>query len=112
MSYIRPFGDGPITDPRQVDETISTVPPTRVGCAQLPADSPWRMPGEVCAGAPVASSSAPNGGDNWLKDFLTGLVSGPAGPAPTPVRTDDSPPWLLLALGGAAAYYLLKKRRA
>lgn len=115
MSYVRPLGqDGPITDPSQVDDTIvGEVGPTRVSCDALPADSPWRRPGQVCA---------PPGKSLWdvVKDWLA-----PNGaPAPTPAPTPDdaqtqtsqtaqsmgvSP---LVILGGAAAlYYLVRSRK-
>jgi len=109
MSYIRPMGDGPITDPRQVDDELPEliVPPTRVPCEQLPADSPWRRPGQVCAGAPVSGGIA---------DMITGLLQGvAAGPVNTTSTAETGTTYdinlLWLAAAGGVAYYLMRKKR-
>jgi hypothetical protein len=106
MSYIRPLGDGPITDPSQVDDPIPVVPPTRVDCAALPPDSPWRQPGQVCAPTIV--------------DAIKGLIEGVTGPGTTSSSNGStatsapatgvegiSPLWY--AAAGAAAYYLYRQ---
>ena len=111
MSYHRRngMGDGPITDPSQVDDTIygGEVPPTRVSCDALPADSPWRKPGQACA-----TPSSP-------LDYITGIVDGifnrtplpPTSATPgTPAAAATSPSLLLLAAAGGIAYYLLRKK--
>ena len=110
MSYFRGLGD-PITSPSQVDDepVVGMVTPKRVSCDELPPDSPWRQPGQVCA---------PTTG---LLDFLTGLVdkvraaapTSDATPTPAPAPQDDNTgaPWLLLAAAGAAVYYFHKKRK-
>jgi len=114
MSYFRrPLSDvdGPITSPTQVDDSlvVSTIEPTRVPCDKLPADSPWRRPGQVCA---------PAGGN--IIEFLRGMydkvasaaAAVPDAPAPATAPTTSSPPLLLLvALGGAGYYLLTRKRR-
>jgi len=113
MSYFRSMGD-PITDPSQVDDEIiaGTVAPTRVDCAALPADSPWKRPGQVCAPTPSF----------W--DFLdkilpssSGSSAAPSEPAGTLVTASPSPagdsllPLALLAVGGVGAYYLLRRKK-
>lgn len=120
MSYqrvrrVRAMGDGPITDPSQVDDTViaGEVNPTRVDCSALPDDSPWKRPGQVCA---------PTMWDRLLSFLANAVTPGPStapsSPAPTP--TPDAPPAPdtassaspFLMLGGlAAAYYLLRKKK-
>lgn len=105
MSYFRPMGD-PITDPRQVDDTITvaTIPPNRVDCAALPADSPWREPGQVCAPPP----SIP------FFDTLKNLVTagfGPSTPTSAPTATEDGSRLWLFAAAGGLAYYLYRSRK-
>jgi LPXTG-motif cell wall-anchored protein len=126
MSYIRPMGDavtsttevdGPITSPSQVPWTPSTddvyagtIGANRVDCTQLPADSPWRKPGQACA---------PTGGildtiGNLLtsaRDAISGAAGAAVTAAPTP-PSDAGTPWLLIAgASGIAAYLLLKKKK-
>lgn len=115
MSYFRPMGD-PITSPSQVDDgiVVAPVPPTIVGCADLPADSPWRRPGEVCA--PPSSG----GIMDYLRDVIRSATS-PTTTTPTPtdapgppdriLETANIPGLLLLAALGGGAYYLLKKKK-
>lgn len=111
MSYFRPgMGDGPVTDPCQIDPSacpVATVPPTRVDCSQLPADSPFRQPGQPCA-------PENTGG---ITDWLLGLVkpafaSGGATSQPAAQGTSDGS---VLFWGGAAAvaayYYFTRKKR-
>lgn len=114
MSYFRPMGDGPITSPSQLDPApsssdggwnpgggavdIGTVTPQRVSCDELPADSPFRRPGSVCAPPPDDTS----GGS--IAQAFRDLIS--------PAAAADGPPWgLILIGGGLAAYYLLKSKR-
>ncbi len=117
MSYVRPMGDGPITDPSQVDDTIviGETTPKRVTCDELPADSPWRKPGQVCA-------PQTGGGlfDDLLKQLFPSSGGGAAG-AGTGAQTDmttapgsgggSGKTLLLLGAAGLAAYYLFGKRR-
>lgn len=110
MSYFRRAramgDDAPITHPWQVDESIiPTVPPTRVDCAQLPADSPWRNPGQVCA--PTMTESA--------IDMVKAAASYPVlSVTTTDANTGETSglriTGLMLAVG-AAGYYLLRKKR-
>lgn len=104
MSYIRPMGDGPITHPSEVEDP-PIVPPTRVSCDELPADSPWKRPGQVCA--------PPPDGQPWfdaIKDlFFPDSNQTPTVPSETP-QSSGSTPWLLLVAGGGLAYYLLRKK--
>jgi hypothetical protein len=104
MSYLlRPMGDGPITSPSQVDDSVlvpEEVGPSRVTCSELPADSPWRKPGQVCAV------------DFNLLDMVQGLLSklGTAlSPAPASAPAASAVPIALLVGGGVAAYLLFKK---
>jgi len=109
MSYIRPMGDGPITDPSQVDGSIivGEVPPTRVDCSQLPADSPFRAAGQPCAGAPAPASSG-----NFLWDIIAPFVADGGNPAPVVQAAGlDSSTLLLLAGAGVAAYYMFGKKK-
>jgi hypothetical protein len=106
MSYLRPMGDGPITSPSQVDDSIlipeAEVGPSRVTCSELPADSPWRKPGQVCAV------------DFNLADMFSGLLnklgaafsSSPAAPSSPP----SAVPAVALLVGGVAAAYMLLKK--
>ncbi len=125
MTYFRRgMGDGPITDPCQVDPSlcgpgtiVGTSPPTRVDCSQIPADSPFRQPGQPCAPAPAAVGPAGSNGSG-VTGWLLGLINpsfstSPAGASSSSAQGmgDDTK---LLLLGGAAAlayYYFRKKRR-
>lgn len=120
MSYLRPMGDGPVTSPSQVDSgpitspsqvatedeiLIGDVNAKRVPCSELPADSPWRQPGRVCAA------------DFNIVDMFTGLINklGAAfatTPSPTAAPGASAIPVAVL-LGGAAtaAYFLLRKKK-
>lgn len=109
MSYLRPMGD-PITDPSQVEDTIvGEVPPTRVQCATLPADSPWRRPGQVCEPSILDQIF------DWLR--TAGTAAPPTGTptdASTPPSSSDTSsltPILLLGGAAAAAYYLTRKKK-
>lgn len=114
MSYHRRTlgdDDGPIThpdDPRIVGE----VTPTRVACEDLPADSPWRQPGQVCAPSLAKTISD---GLAKLGYFISGAPSDTPGTSPTSKvtttpDTGTSPLlWLALAAGG---YYLLRKKKS
>jgi hypothetical protein len=101
--------EGPITRPSEVDDSIivGEVTPTRVECSALPADSPWKRPGQVCAPSPVAEFFSD------LYDKLRSLA--PSGgaveptPAPTPGATSPRSLLALAAIGGLG-YYLLKRR--
>ncbi len=117
MSYHRRngLGDGAITDPSQVDSTlIGTVAPTRVDCAALPADSPWKQPGQVCA-----PSSTVLDFFNGVIDRITGNTPVAPTAAVTPATPDTAttgpssnlPSLLLLAAVGGVGYYLLRKKR-
>lgn len=125
MSYIRPMGDavtstteveGPVTSPSQVpwtpgaDEVYAgTVGAKRVPCDQLPEDSPWRQPGQVCAPTTGIFDTIGN-----LIASARDAISGAAGAAvtTTPPPADAGTPWLLIAgASGVAAYLLFKKRK-
>jgi hypothetical protein len=105
MSYLRPMGDGPITSPSQVDDRIvmpDDVGPSRVTCSELPADSPWRKPGQVCAA------------DFNIVDMFTGLLSklGTAfSSSPSAAAAPSSAAPVALLVGGiaVASYLMLKK---
>lgn len=116
MSYLRrPMGDavtstteidGPITSPSQWNPSdtgviAGEVPANRVPCDQLPADSPWRRPGQVCA---------PTGG---ILDSITNLLTGAASGGATAASNGDAGmPWLLIAgAAGVAGYLILKKKK-
>lgn len=111
MSYIRPMGD-PITDPSQVDDTIvvGETTPRRVTCDELPADSPWRQPGQVCA---------PQTGGGLFDQWITPIFGGGGGTAagggaagePGAGGGSSSKTLLLLGAAGVAAYYLFGKKR-
>ena len=113
MTYFRAMGD-PITSPSQVDDGIfaGEVPPTRVECNILPANSPWRQPGQICA-------DAPGGGIlSYLWETLKTSVAEHAPPVMSPPiyappPSDDHTGLLLLGAAGLGAAYLLfrKKRR-
>ena len=110
MSYFRPMGDGPVTSPSEVDDTIivGETSPKRVSCEDLPPDSPWRKPGQVCA-------------PNVVTDFFRGLyntltaptfsVENTAPTTTTPTTASSSPSLLVLAAAGGLAYYLYKRKR-
>lgn len=116
MSYFRrAMGDGPITDPSQLDDgtIVGTTGPTRVDCSQLSLDSPFRAPGQPCAPTDSGSSSQTNGGETPL-DWLLGLIKSDvaaATPSATAPAMSDGSKWLL---GGAAAlglYYYFRRKR-
>lgn len=109
MSYFRrpPMaGDGPITSPSQVDDTIDagTVGPTRVECSALPADSPWRRPGQVCAAA--ADTPSP-------LDFISSEIDKAIDQARAAAGAGGGgvPTWIMLAAAGGAAYLLMRKKK-
>lgn len=111
MSYFRRgMGDGPITDPCQIDPStcvVATVPPTRTECAALPADSPFRQPGQVCAPRDDAGN-----GNGSVMDWVMGLIKPAFAPqsAPTPADEGMSPAtFLLLAAGAFATYRYFRK---
>jgi hypothetical protein len=99
------LGDGPVTSPSQVDDTlIPTVPPTRVDCSALPADSPWRHPGQVCAPTSAA----------WLESLVTDLFApstGPTAPDATASVMGSGRSLLLWVAAGGLGYYLLTRRK-
>lgn len=111
MTYFRAMGD-PITSPSQVDDTVAAeVPPTRVECRDLPANSPWRQPGQVCA-------DAPGGGVlDYLQTVFANIFKPPTSPpyspvpAPGPAPDDNTVPLLVLGAAGLGAYFLLRKKR-
>lgn len=110
MSYFRRSlgdGDGPITSPSQVDDSIivGEVTPNRVPCSALPADSPWRRPGQVCA--PTIFESL----REWFGLDPESPTSGTTSPAPTQAASSDGPSLALLAGVGALAWYLMRKKR-
>lgn len=126
MSYFRPMGDdGPITSPSQVDGVrsppiwnpggesvvVAEVPAKRVECSALPADSPWRRPGQVCADTSDGLFDMIGGALKKIGDAVVSGVS--ALPAPTTgAAAPTDPPWaLIVAGGGLAAYLLLRKKR-
>lgn len=117
MSYLvrRGMGDGPITDPSQLDgQTIATVTPTQVTCDQLPADALARQPGQVCAPAPATAPTAPASGSGvmgWLVDLINQNVA--AAPT-TPAASDGMSDTTKLLLGAAAVagiYYYSKRKK-
>ena len=114
--------DGPITSPSQVDDSMfrdsaimGTIGPTRVPCASLPADSPWKRPGQVCA--PEAPSS--------IVEFFKGMYDkiaalSPLAPEATAAPSAESTTsassgsslLVLAAIGGVGYYLLTRKKRA
>jgi hypothetical protein len=99
------MGDGPITSPSQVpdDEGVPIVPPTRVDCASLPADSPFRQPGQVCA-------PAPSGGG--VLDYFLDVIHSASAPTSAAAGGDsDNTKWLLLGALGVGAYLLTRKKK-
>lgn len=102
MSYIHPMGDGPITSPSQVDDPV--VPPTRVACKDLPADSPWRDPGQICADAPISTIFDP------IVDIIADAFDKPSPGAGAPGAA-SGPNWMLLAGLGIGAYFLFRKKK-
>ena len=114
MSYFRRgMGDGPITDPSQLDNgtTVATTGPTRVDCSALPADSPFRQPGQVCADDATTAAASSNGGSpfDWLLDTIK---SGGAAAQPAQAGMSDSGKLFLAGAAALAAYYLFRKKRA
>lgn len=114
MSYFRraikrPMGDdGPITHPWQVDESIiAIVPPTRVDCAQLPADSPWRQPGQVCAPSSLLDSAISMVKDVALGPAMSVDYTNKAGET----SGFDIPGWLVYGGLGAVALHLWKRKK-
>jgi hypothetical protein len=115
------FGDGPVTSPSDPSldtpggQVIAgTVPPTRVACEDLPADSPFRGPNGPCPAAPSGSIM------DWLRDTFgvgtpAAVVTVPAtvgAPAAAPAAPVDSgPPVVLIAAAIAVGYYLYAKRK-
>jgi hypothetical protein len=110
------FGDGPVTSPTQVDIPVADptesvivgeVSPKRVACEDLPADSPWRRPGQVC------SAPGPNMIDQlvaWLTPSARPVAT--ATSVATPLAEESMLPTLaLLALAGGGAYYLYKSKK-
>lgn len=109
MSYFRrgmSDDEGPITSPSQVDDGVAIVPPTRVSCDALPADSPWRKPGQVCAAEPSIVADFFRG----LLDKVQGLPAPTESPSTASSPTPSGPSLLALAAIGAVGYYLYKKR--
>lgn len=113
MSYFRRgMGDGPITDPCQVDPsactTVGTVTPTVVDCAQLPADSPFRQAGQPCAPG-GSGKGAPTGGPmDWLVNTIQSSV---AAGSPSAPDTSDTTKLLLVGALVAAYYAFWRKKR-
>jgi hypothetical protein len=112
MSYIRPMGDGPVTHPGQDDGTfddggstiVGSTGPNRVDCSELPADSPWRRPGQVCA---------PPDDQPWfneLRDLFFPDSSSTSTSTTPPTESGGAGSLLLLVAGGGLAYYLLTKK--
>jgi len=102
LGYLGYLGDGPITSPSQVDDNLPGVGPTRVNCSDLPPDSPWRGPGQVCAT------------DFNVVDMLNRLLGKLGQLLPTaPAAPQSSGPPVALLVGGAAvaAYFLMKKKK-
>ena len=126
MSYVRPMGDavtstnevdGPITSPAKVPWTPSTdevyagnIGANRVPCDQLPADSPWRKPGQPCAPTVGLMETIGNLFGS-VRDAVIGTASAAVTASPPP--PDAGTPWLLIAgASGLAAYLLLKKKKS
>jgi hypothetical protein len=113
MSYMRPVGDDdvPVTSPTQVEHNdsiiVGDVGAKRVPCYELPADSPWKQPGQVCAPSSVFMDT--------LKSIWDGIVgAGVPSVAPTTPTppAEPSPPWALILGGGAiGAYFIYKNRK-
>jgi len=115
VSYFRPgMGDGE-PDPCEIDPTmcttdVATVSPTRVDCAQLPVDSPFRRPGQVCAPRDTGAGN----GNGSVTDWVLGLIKPAFAPQPAPPPSDSpmsSATLLLLVAGGYATYRYFRKRR-
>lgn len=116
MTYFRrPLGDGPVTSPHDVDPSLppfdpsgeSTVgvvtPGRRPTCDELPADSPWRQPGQACHERNLVVAAL---------DYLRGLIPNQMAPQTIPSQPNSVIPTLIV-LGGAGvgAYYLLRKTK-
>jgi hypothetical protein len=107
MSYLSVLSDGPITSPSQVDEILvpQVVTPTRVSCAELAPDSPFRAAGQVCA--PTFN----------IVDMFSGLMSkiggalAPSSSATTATPADGVPMELLIGGAAVAVYLLMKKSK-
>lgn len=114
MTYmLQATGDdesGPVTTPRQVEHNdsiiVGDVGAKRVQCYELPADSPFRQPGQACAPSSAFMDTLKS-----LWDGIAGSVPTVAPTAPTP-PADSGPPWALI-LGGAAvgAYFIYKRKK-
>lgn len=82
------------------------IPPTRVDCNDLPADSPWRRPGQICGG------DAPAGGGplEFINDLIQGALH-PGATSPAQTASTETGIGKYLLLGGAAlgAYWAMKK---
>lgn len=118
---------GPITDPSQLEngETIGTVTPTRVDCSKLPADSPWRNPGQVCAPgildwflnlfkpsspAPVTTDAHGCAPDQIWSDSAGHCLS-PQEQAQAGAGMNDTTKLLLGGAVAVAAYYMFRKKK-
>lgn len=85
MSYFRSLGDGPVTDPCQVDPSLCPAP------------------------APSAGASGGSALD-WLVNLIKTDVAAAASTTPTPA-SGGSNTTLLLGAAAVAAYFLLRKKR-
>lgn len=116
MSYFRRGGmsdaEGPITSPSQVDDEIpgGIIAPTRVSCDALPADSPWRKPGQACAPPDTSIADFFRGILDKISTITSPTEPPPTAPSPTPVSS-SGPSLLALAAIGGVGYYLYKKRK-
>ncbi len=104
MSYLRPMGDGPVLHPGEDEPPV--VPPTRVACKDLPSDSPWRRPGEVCADAPISTIFDPV--LDIIMDAVDGKSPDGAAGAGGGITTGNL---VLLGALGVGAYYLFRKKK-
>jgi hypothetical protein len=109
------------TDPSltetDTDIVVGVVNPSRIGCNQLPADSPWREPGQVCAPPPLPSGGLIEWGKSMLKageNLVSAVVDVVTPSATTPPPSTDMSTTTKVAIAaavGVGAYYLLRKKR-
>ena len=96
------MGDGPVLHPGEDDPP----PPARADCKDLPSDSPWRNPGQLCADAPISTIFDP------VIDIVMDAINKQGGASPGSGSGDTKTSNLvLLGALGVGAYYLLRKKK-
>lgn len=105
MSYHRSMGQ-PITSPSEVEDPV--VSPTRVDCADLPSDSPWRQPGQVCAD----SGQSSGGPLDFINDLIQQAMH-PTSSSPSSATSESvgAGTWLLLGAAALGTYWLLSRKK-